>query len=546
MKQHLRQGLLTTLVSSLSLVVLACGDDEGDERKHLTPTNTQTTADMSGKGDFPDQDEEDLGEERPDMSPGLDQGEDAGDEGVDLGEMDQGSVDQGPVEGLGWMVARSEVDERPMTAELYGDRGPVLYLLTAIHGNERIAVSYGERVRTLLQGGMAERLGVRIFFVQAGNPDGIDAMSRQNGNGVDLNRNFPADNFDPGAGGGSRPLSESESTLLARTLDWTEPVGVISVHCCGGLFDHDGPGLDLAEAMHVAAQEHAAFRLDRLGSRPGSMGSYVGLTLNLPIITVELDRNDRLPALAQFDAMDAAMDAAAFWTSFQPDDAIDVLDRVELHPDAPRIYKQELLAQTSSSNLPVRLDILGTIASEQTSHRMILSGLNGSRRTGENVAEYLRRQILAEFSPDRLDPFKIVTLANPDILQTLDTTDLDGVDVLAELSSDAPTSSVASALRAQLLMPGLDTVFLIEDHTQDGFKVVGPEATTLTASMRNTASGVRELTAMPDLYATFAEQLAASGKNVVFIGVDTEHYEDQWDDAAPSQSVYWELLFSSL
>ena len=535
---------LRALLVLLPLAILstACGDDE-ENHHHIAPT-----VDQGDKGEPLDQGGgeplEDMGSDRDQMvDPPDDMGQDEGG-GPDLGE------DQGPdlpVEGLGWMVARSEVDGRPMTAEIYGDRGPVLYLLTAIHGNERVAVSYGERVRTLLLGGMAERLGVRIFFVQAGNPDGIDASSRQNGNGVDLNRNFPADNFDPGAGGGSRPLSESESILLAKTLDWTEPVGVISVHCCGGLFDHDGPGLDLAEAMHMAATEHAAFRLERLGSRPGSMGSYVGLTLDLPIITVELDRHDRLPVLDQFAAMDAAMEAASFWTSFQDDTMpIDVIARVELHRDAPDTYKQDVLTHTEASNLPVRLDVLGHLSTEQDAHRLLISGLDGSRRTGENVAEYLRRQLIAEFHPDRLDPFKIITLANPDALQTGDTTDLDGVDLLSQLSLDDATSNTADALQQQLLSPGLDTVFLVEDHDRNGFKVLGPDAMQLTANMRNNMSGVGELDAMPSMYEGLTQWLVAHDKNVVFIGVDTEHYEDQWDDLAPTPSIYWELLFSSL
>jgi hypothetical protein len=193
-----------TLFAFASTACGGCGEDDAPEDMAQSPFDQGTMKGDSGKADIPDT-PGDMGMVTPDAAP--DMPADNPDSPADTPDMIP-PLTEGLGE-LGWMVARSQVGDRPMFAELYGDQGPVLFLLSAIHGNERIAISFGERVRTALLGGMAERLGVRIFFVQVGNPDGVDRASRANARGVDLNRNFPAENFDPNGAGGSMPLSES-------------------------------------------------------------------------------------------------------------------------------------------------------------------------------------------------------------------------------------------------------------------------------------------------------------------------------------------------
>ena len=70
-------------------------------------------------------------------------------------------------------------------------------------------------------------------------------------------------------------------------MDKYQPDRIITIHQPLVCIDYDGPADDLANAMG----EWTDLPVKRLGSRPGSLGSYAGITLNVPIITVELPKS---------------------------------------------------------------------------------------------------------------------------------------------------------------------------------------------------------------------------------------------------------------
>ena len=100
---------------------------------------------------------------------------------------------------LGWMTAVApglgkrlvigrSVLGRPIVAWSFGpDRARRKVLVVGcIHGNECAGLSITSKLR-------ATRVpkGVQLWLVPEMNPDGTAADTRQNGHGVDLNRNFP-------------------------------------------------------------------------------------------------------------------------------------------------------------------------------------------------------------------------------------------------------------------------------------------------------------------------------------------------------------------
>lgn len=129
--------------------------------------------------------------------------------------------------------------------------------------------------------------GRRVFIIPEANPDRPHASARENARGVDLNRNFPAANYRGGRGHGSTPLSEPESRALRDLITEYEPDRIISLHQPLTCIDYDGPGEALACAMAAACD----LPLKKLGGRDGSLGSWAGDMLGIPIVTVEFTRD---------------------------------------------------------------------------------------------------------------------------------------------------------------------------------------------------------------------------------------------------------------
>jgi protein MpaA len=114
-----------------------------------------------------------------------------------------------------------------------------------IHGNEPAGIGIAEQLESVPV--LRER---DLWVVEDANPDGVDAGTRTNARGVDLNRNFPwrwRRNGRPGDPhySGARPLSEPESRLLARLILRLRPHVTIWFHQPFGLVDASGGSLAL-------------------------------------------------------------------------------------------------------------------------------------------------------------------------------------------------------------------------------------------------------------------------------------------------------------
>jgi len=117
-----------------------------------------------------------------------------------------------------------------------------------------------------------------VIVVPNINPDGSAAGQRTNSRDVDLNRNFPANNWKqdvimPGGslnkgGGGSSPLSEPESSALASYVPGQNPKLVLTYHAVGSLViaNESGSSSSLGAAY---AQQSGFWALD--GSASGGI-----------------------------------------------------------------------------------------------------------------------------------------------------------------------------------------------------------------------------------------------------------------------------------
>jgi protein MpaA len=124
----------------------------------------------------------------------------------------------------------------------------------------------------------------RVVLIPISNPDGYERKMRHNANGVDLNRNFPAENYRSKRRHGNKPLTQPESKAIFDAIERFRPGCIISIHQDRACIDYDGPARELASSMSKSGK----LKLKRLGALPGSLGSYAGDQLGIPVITVEL------------------------------------------------------------------------------------------------------------------------------------------------------------------------------------------------------------------------------------------------------------------
>jgi protein MpaA len=148
-------------------------------------------------------------------------------------------------------------------------------------------------------------------FLPAVNPDGLlDGQAvRQNAGGVDLNRNFPSQDWNqkahdywhnstgqnPRRYPGTSAASEPEVRWIIEQIEEYQPEVIVSVHAPYHLLDFDGPA--------QAPEKIGDLYLHELGVYPGSLGNYAGLDLGIPVVTLELPSAGIMPSDDQIESM---------------------------------------------------------------------------------------------------------------------------------------------------------------------------------------------------------------------------------------------------
>lgn len=197
-----------------------------------------------------------------------------------------------------WRVLGHSVEGRPIACASVGSGPTGVLILAGIHGDEAAGGPLALRLVRELEANPSWSAGRRVLVIPAANPDGLARGTRHNARGVDLNRNFPAANWRSGRVRGEEPLGEPESRALHELVLEARPALVLSFHQPLDLIDYDGPGAEIAELL----AEVSPLAVRRLGGRPGSLGSWVGEDLGIPILTIELPRSaDELDAEALWE-----------------------------------------------------------------------------------------------------------------------------------------------------------------------------------------------------------------------------------------------------
>jgi protein MpaA len=212
---------------------------------------------------------------------------------------------------FGWSVKK-----HPLIQYEKGDpkNSKVTLIQCAIHGDEATALPMCMNViRDLESGAKSVPDKMRIVVQPLLNPDGYlgDPPTRNNANGIDINRNFPtpewdklAHNFwmnkdksDPRKFPGKFQGSEPETQAIAKSIDEIRPQKIISIHTPLSFLELDTKGDKDKErrAKYLAInmlRNSKDLDFKAYGVWPGSLGNYSGRYKQIPVYTLELPPGD--------------------------------------------------------------------------------------------------------------------------------------------------------------------------------------------------------------------------------------------------------------
>ena len=197
------------------------------------------------------------------------------------------------------------VKGRAITAWHFGSGASRLVFFGATHGNEKSTKYLMDRWIAEIDANFDKvPAGVSITVIPNLNPDGFAMNSRRNANNVDLNRNFPANDWKKDVtmpsgelvinGGGTSALSEPESKAIANFVTAYQPRLVLTFHSIASIVSGNSKGIADTAAIKYSelsgynysafGEEETVFKYDTNGAFETWMHDKAGL----PTILVEL------------------------------------------------------------------------------------------------------------------------------------------------------------------------------------------------------------------------------------------------------------------
>jgi protein MpaA len=164
-----------------------------------------------------------------------------------------------------------------------------LYLIAGTHGDEVEGVYVLKELFAWLRDehNISE---IPIVVVPILNVDGYRSSSRVNSHAVDLNRNYPSENWTDQSkkekyNPGPAPLSEPENQFLVKLFDKFTPGLVLSFHSWKALLNFNGKIEDVADFL--ASHNEYETAEDVGYPTPGSLGCFVPEKYNCGVLTFE-------------------------------------------------------------------------------------------------------------------------------------------------------------------------------------------------------------------------------------------------------------------
>lgn len=186
---------------------------------------------------------------------------------------------------------------------LQGDHDPLL-LIGGVHGDEPEGVELAKKTLEFLKNASFKKHWILIPCI---NPDGFTKNQRVNGQGIDLNRNFPSKNWSatfekeryyPG----KKPCESPEVQSLVSLIYASRPKVIIHFHSWNPCIVCSGP---LNHPYAQALSRSSGYELvNDIGyPTPGSLGDFGWQELKVPVICVEeQEKSDLSQVWPHFEA----------------------------------------------------------------------------------------------------------------------------------------------------------------------------------------------------------------------------------------------------
>ncbi len=189
-----------------------------------------------------------------------------------------------------WQIYGTSQQKHNIYFRQIGDSSETTIIFGAFHGDEQSGFHLVKRLGDTLLA-HPEKITKRAILVPVVNPDGLLERTRVNANGVDINRNFPTENWTPAYSKkryypGPEPGSEVETQLVMQMIAEFKPVRIITIHDALEMNNYNGPALKLAEMLK--SYNGYPVTADVGYPTPGSFGNYAGTERNIAVVTLEL------------------------------------------------------------------------------------------------------------------------------------------------------------------------------------------------------------------------------------------------------------------
>lgn len=197
-----------------------------------------------------------------------------------------------------WSRFYRSTDGRPIETAILGNGPRHVVVLASLHGDEPQSVGLVEELSRHLNAHQELLRGSSVLVIRDPNPDGLEGRSPYNLQGVDLNRNFPGENWKPlrSRRSGERSSSAPETKAIVRILADFKPVLVLHLKDARsvGIVNYDGNGQHIAELVGEASGLQVTQDLGR--QTTGSIENYATSRLRCVSVTALFPREADVPA----------------------------------------------------------------------------------------------------------------------------------------------------------------------------------------------------------------------------------------------------------